>query len=58
MSGQLTLAHFFGSQWLTFHSFVAWMAVLANLCNALPVSIAILVVVSFSALPGIQLALR
>lgn len=44
-SGHLTLEHFFGAGWLGIHSFVAWMAILANICNALPASLSIVLVV-------------
>ena len=46
MSGHLVLEAFFGSSLLGVHNFVGWMAILATILNALPVSFTILFVVS------------
>lgn len=47
VSGHLVLDYFFGTDLMSFHNFVGWMAVLATIINILPVSFSILLVVSF-----------
>lgn len=45
VSGHLVLDYFFGTDLMSVHNFVGWMAVLATVINILPVSFAILLVV-------------
>ena len=46
VSGHLVLDYFFGTDIMSVQNFVGWMAVLATVINILPVSLAILLVVS------------